>query len=616
MTKTASTEIRSPGSPHQAIYRRWRAQTFAQIVGQTAVVETLRNAVRTGRVAHAILFVGPRGTGKTSLARILAKALNCTNLQDGDPCDACPSCVAIREGRALDLVEIDAASNRGIDAIRELRERINYAPTDLKRKIYILDEAHQITKDAWNALLKSLEEPPDFVVFMFASTHPQDFPPAILSRLQRFDVRRLTTDEIEGKLRRILEGDGRVADDGAIRLIARLAAGGMRDAESMLDQLLSAGGDRLDAETVRDLLGLAAGDTIDAFVAALVGSDVGAGVRILDELEDRGRDLRAFLDQVVDALRGGLVGSTRPPEDGLPGFAVADLVRVARRVGAIDPNRAGIGGLRLQLELVLFPVDGPVTARLAGPVETVVSTAVVEADPRGRPRARPTGAPASGASASNGLAEAAPGSSDVADPAAAGMESDRPPARRGAPEPEPAEPAGATAVREPDLAPVVVAAFDAAAPPTVPTGPAHRAAAVDAGPRPSPTEPPRIDPRAPGGSELAALRSRWPEVVARISAHPPTKPLITVCRPIAVEDGIVTLGFPEDQGFLRDVAERRRAVLEDGIAAVLGHPVGVRCVATNLDLVPDLPADAEAAFVLSEARRIFGSDEPEATDIS
>jgi len=181
------TPTESPRStePHQALYRRWRAQTFAEIVGQQAVVETLRNAVRAGRVSHAILFVGPRGTGKTSLARILAKAVNCTNLQDGDPCDRCEACVSIRDGRAIDLVEIDAASNRGIGDIRDLRERINYAPTDLKRKVYILDEAHQITKDAWNALLKSLEEPPEFVTFMFASTHPQDFPPAILSRLQR-----------------------------------------------------------------------------------------------------------------------------------------------------------------------------------------------------------------------------------------------------------------------------------------------------------------------------------------------------------------------------------------------------------------------------------------------
>jgi len=213
----------SSTAPHQALYRRWRAQRFSEIVGQTAVVETLQNAVRSDRVSHAILFVGPRGTGKTSLARILAKALNCTNLQDGDPCDTCEACVSIREGRAMDLVEIDAASNRGIDAIRELRDRINYAPTDLRRKVYILDEAHQITRDAWNALLKSLEEPPEFVAFMFASTHPQDFPPAILSRLQRYDVRRLSVEEIEGKLTRILAAESVEAEPAAIGLIARQA---------------------------------------------------------------------------------------------------------------------------------------------------------------------------------------------------------------------------------------------------------------------------------------------------------------------------------------------------------------------------------------------------------
>ncbi|MFL5775856.1 MAG: DNA polymerase III subunit gamma/tau, partial [Chloroflexota bacterium] len=216
MTPTTSP---SPTEPHQALYRRWRAQRFEEIVGQTAVVETLRNAVRSGRVSHAILFVGPRGTGKTSLARIVAKALNCTNLQDGDPCDRCEACVSIREGRAFDLVEIDAASNRGIGDVRDLRERINYAPTDLRRKVYILDEAHQITKDAWNALLKSLEEPPDFVTFMFASTHPQDFPPAIISRLQRFDVRRLTVAEIEGKLQKILAAESVAAEPAAVQLV-------------------------------------------------------------------------------------------------------------------------------------------------------------------------------------------------------------------------------------------------------------------------------------------------------------------------------------------------------------------------------------------------------------
>ncbi|HEY0444752.1 MAG TPA: DNA polymerase III subunit gamma/tau, partial [Candidatus Limnocylindrales bacterium] len=353
----------TPSSPetsaigHQALYRRWRAQTFAQIVGQEPVVETLRNAVRMDRVAHGVLFVGPRGTGKTSLARILAKAVNCTNLQDGDPCDACPSCVAIREGRAFDLVEIDAASNRGIDAIRELRERIHYAPTDLRRKVYILDEAHQITKDAWNALLKSLEEPPDFVVFMFASTHPQEFPPAILSRLQRFDVRRLTVAEIEGKLQRILAADGREAEPAALRLIAQLAAGGMRDAESMLDQLLASGTERLDESRVRDLLGLAEAETIDRFVDALVTGDAITGIALLDGLEDRGRDARVFLDQVVDAIRAALVAALSGPATAR--HPIAPLAAAARRLAAIDPNRAGTGGLRLQLELALFSGTAP-----------------------------------------------------------------------------------------------------------------------------------------------------------------------------------------------------------------------------------------------------------------
>ncbi|MBI2777166.1 MAG: DNA polymerase III subunit gamma/tau [Chloroflexi bacterium] len=353
--------------PHQAIYRRWRAQTFSQIVGQEAVVETLRNAVRTGRVSHAILFVGPRGTGKTSLARILAKAVNCTNLQDGDPCDTCPSCVAIREGRAMDLIEIDAASNRGIDAIRELRERINYAPTDLKRKVYILDEAHQITKDAWNALLKSLEEPPEFVIFMFASTHPQDFPPAIMSRLQRFDVRKLTTAEIEGKLRRILDADGRSAEPDALALIARLAAGGMRDAESILDQLLSSSADMLDEARVRDLLGLADAETIRRYIDALVASDLAAGVNLLDGLEERGRDLRGFIDQVIEVVRAALIAAATG--EAAAGHAVADLIPVARRLASIDPNRAGIGGMRLQLELLLLPTEVGRIARPTTPAD-------------------------------------------------------------------------------------------------------------------------------------------------------------------------------------------------------------------------------------------------------
>ncbi len=584
--------------PHQAIYRRWRAQTFAQMVGQEAVVETLRNAVRTNRVAHAVLFVGPRGTGKTSLARILAKAINCTNLQDGDPCDTCPSCVSIREGRAMDLIEIDAASNRGIDAIRDLRERINYVPTDLKRKVYILDEAHQITKDAWNALLKSLEEPPDFVAFMFASTHPQEFPPAILSRLQRFDVRRLTTTEIEGKLRRILETDGREATPEAIHLIARLAAGGMRDAESMLDQLLSSSTDGLDEARVRGLLGLANSETIVAFLDALVSGDVVGGIRLLDALDERGQDLRGFLDQVVDAARTAIIGAATEPA--VARHPVSDLAGAARRIASIDPSRAGVGGLRLQLELILFPEPAPPRAvdRASSRTETAPGKAETAEVARAAPRP-PAAAPATPPPPKLEPVSVEPKAAEAPTPGPAAVK------------PAPAKPRRATS-EDPGAAPGPEVT-SSLAPTTEPTPPA--ALAVPTPPQEpasdgagSALQPPAVD------DELAVLRDRWPEIVSRISAHPPTRPLIVACRPVSVEGGVVTLGFPEDKAFLQAVAERRRGVLEEGIGAVLGRPVVVRCVATNLDIVPEI-ADDEAAFVLAEARRIFGDDVSDAAEV-
>ncbi|HEY2917251.1 MAG TPA: DNA polymerase III subunit gamma/tau [Candidatus Limnocylindrales bacterium] len=581
MTEPSAMTAPAP-TAHQAIYRRWRAQTFAQIVGQEAVVETLRNAVRTGRVAHAILFVGPRGTGKTSLARILAKAVNCTDLQDGDPCDRCEACVAIREGRAMDLLEIDAASNRGIDAIRELRERINYAPTDLRRKVYILDEAHQITRDAWNALLKSLEEPPEFVTFMFASTHPEEFPPAILSRLQRFDVRRLTAAEIEGKLERILEADGRSATPEALHLIARLAAGGMRDAESMLDQLLASSSDDLDAARVRDLLGLADAESIAAFVDALVGRDLVAGLRILDALEDRGRDLRGFLDQVVEALRAAIVGAgTDAP---VARHALSDLTAAARQLAAIDPTRAGVGGLRLQLELALLPGDDrdgrPHPANADGRL------APVQAPDRGPGPLESSPAPSARGRSAGGSAPAPPAA--AAD--------------------EPAPPA--TTAKPPKVPPVAVTPAAVAPPsptprPEAPSTPAGAATAQS--PLPAASEATGLASPAVSG-DLATLRDRWQDVVARISENPATKYLIINSRPVSIDDNVVTLGFPEGQAFLAEKADKRRTVLEAGIGAVLGHPVAVRCITTNLDLVPELVADDDAAFVLAQAQRIFGDD--------
>ena len=556
-------------APHQALYRRWRAQTFAEIVGQTPVVETLRNAVRADRVSHAVLFVGPRGTGKTSLARILAKALNCTDLQDGDPCDRCEACVAIREGRALDLVEIDAASNRGIDAIRDLRERINYAPTDLRRKVYILDEAHQITKDAWNALLKSLEEPPDFVAFMFASTHPQDFPPAILSRLQRYDVRRLTVAEIEGKLTRILESEAITAEPAAVHLIARLAAGGMRDAESMLDQLLASSGSAIDEARVRDLLGLADGEAVDRLITALVDGDPVGGIAVLDELDDRGRDIGVVLDQVIEALRAGLSADLAADGDRQ---RLAARARVARRLADIDPERRGVGGLRLQVELALFsaasdPASTPSAAPIRGrsprrsPLPPATRRLCLNpSDPR--PRRSPI------------VVSPSPSPS----PSLRRRKRSRPPRSR---RPRPRRP--------------------------------HRPRTAE-----RPVAQAASRPIAPAGGEstpeLDRLMTGWAEVVG--SVRPATRAIISECRPMAIDGNIITLGFPEAKAFLKDVAERKRPDLEAALGTFLGRAVAVRCVATNLDLVPPAGDDEQANVLYAEARRIFADQLEDIGEVS
>jgi DNA polymerase-3 subunit gamma/tau len=550
-------------SPHQALYRRWRAQTFGQMVGQEAVVETLRNAVRTDRVSHAILFVGPRGTGKTSLARILAKAVNCTDLQDGDPCDRCDACIAIREGTTLDVLEIDAASNRGINEVRDLRERLAYPPGHLRRKVYILDEAHQITRDAWNALLKSLEEPPDFVLFMFASTEPSGFPPAILSRLQRYDVRRLTVPEIEGKLARILEADGRAAEPAALTLIARLAAGGMRDAESILDQLLASGEDPITEAAVRSLLGLADAAAVDGFIDALLAGDAAAGIEILDRLEERGRDPRALLDQVVETIRGRLVsGAAGDPA----GSSTVALTEVARRLVAMDPDRAGIGGLRLQLELALFAGGGRVSTVAAPPPAPVPGPAPAVPVAIAAPPEPPT----------DPVAVAAP----PAHIAASGT----PPRKASTPADVPAP-----AARAPEAPTQATPAPTQAAP-----------ARTQAAPSPSGDPPSPVIPAADG--DLARLVDDWAGVVQAVG--PATRAVLKECRPIAVEGNVVTLGFPEAKGFLKDHAERRRTELEAAIGAHLGRTVSVRAVATNLEIAA-LPTTDD---LVSEARRIFGED--------
>lgn len=300
----------------QALYRKWRSQTFEQVVGQEHVALTLRNALRDGRLSHAYLFAGPRGTGKTSTARILAKAINCL-AEDAAarPCNACAICTAISEGRQLDLIEIDAASNRGIDEIRDLREKIGFRPNEARYKVYIIDEVHMLTKEAFNALLKTLEEPPPHAVFVLATTEPDRVPETVRSRCQRFDFRRIPTSEIVAHLQDILAREGGQAESEALVAIARRATGSMRDAVSLLDQLLSYGDEILTLQRVETVLGLVSAQTIGKLVDCIALNDAAGGLTLLNRLIADGVELGQLVDQIIAYLRAVLFARlVRTPE--------------------------------------------------------------------------------------------------------------------------------------------------------------------------------------------------------------------------------------------------------------------------------------------------------------
>jgi DNA polymerase-3 subunit gamma/tau len=288
----------------QALYRKYRPQGWAEVVGQQHVVQTLRNAIAADRVGHAFLFAGPRGTGKTTLARLLAKAVNCLNEDKTKrPCNECDHCKAVSENRFMDLIEIDAASQTGVEDVRDLRDKINFSPTQGKFKIYIIDEVHMFSTSAFNALLKTLEEPPPHAIFVLATTEIHKIPATVLSRCQRHEFRRVPVDEIVGQLKFIVAAENLKADDDALAMIARQAAGGMRDAISLLDQLSSTG-DTITIELAQTVLGTATSQTVLELVASILDQEAGRGLEEIHKALDGGADPRALARQVVDYLRG------------------------------------------------------------------------------------------------------------------------------------------------------------------------------------------------------------------------------------------------------------------------------------------------------------------------
>jgi DNA polymerase-3 subunit gamma/tau len=352
--------------PYLSLYRKYRPRTFAEIVGQRHVTETLTNAVKANRIVHAYLFCGPRGTGKTSTARVLAMALNCEHGPTSDPCGQCESCRRIIAGNALDVIEIDAASNRGIDEIRELRERIGLAAADARMKIYIIDEVHMLTPEAYNAFLKTLEEPPAHVVFILATTEPHRVLPTILSRCQRFDFHRVGLRDLEATIRSVASKEKLKLDDRAVAMLARAADGAARDALTLLDQAAAYAADEITAEVVTEILGGIDFDLVAEFADILIRRNVSEVLAFIERVVADGKDLRQLVGNLIEHFRNLLLLSVDPgskeavalPEESLTkaveqasALSSADILRTLDTLAETDRELRFTGQPRLLVEL-------------------------------------------------------------------------------------------------------------------------------------------------------------------------------------------------------------------------------------------------------------------------
>jgi DNA polymerase-3 subunit gamma/tau len=569
-----------------SLYRRHRPRSFADVVGQEHVVRTLANAIDRGKVHHAYLFVGSRGTGKTSMAKILAASLNCEQGPTTTPCGTCESCVSIAAARSLDVIEMDAASNNSVDDIRDLREKVAFAPVSGRHKVYILDEAHMLSTAAWNAFLKTLEEPPPHTIFVLATTEANKVLPTVVDRCHRFDFGRPTIAQIGDVLRRVAGAEGIDIPDEAIALIARSATGSFRDALGTLEQLLAYSGDAGDErseavplEDVLAVLGAADADLLFGAVDAIAGGDARTALLAAARLADSGRDIGRFFGDLEAHARALLVvqtlGGEVPPELRVTAEQDERLREQAARVSPTDVVRLldlialGLRAMkdgsdaRTQVELALVKAAVP---RVDASTKAVLSR--LERLEGGAPRPTPAGrapsVPATAAAAARAAepAQAAP-TSAAATPPERGAPAEPP--RDGAASPAPASPAPST------VASVAVTADEEGQP-------AVAAVAV-------------IEP---GALDLEGMAELWPAVLESIEAERPLLAnALRSARPMSLGDGELTLGWAESAGFSRKKAEdaANREAIVQAIRAVTG---------ASLRLAHALQPDAEPAAAMSE----------------
>jgi DNA polymerase-3 subunit gamma/tau len=588
---------------YKVIARKYRPTTFSEIVGQQHVTRTLANAIQSNRVAHAYIFAGVRGVGKTTAARILAKALNCANGPTAEPDNTCESCRAISDGNSLDVLEIDAASNRGIDQIRELREMVRYAPAASRYKVVILDEAHQLTDEASNALLKTLEEPPERVVFILATTQPEDLVDTIKSRAQLFQFRSLTFQEIAGQIEHIAKAENLKIDSGAIAVLARAAEGSLRDGLSLLEQAMAYGGDAITDAQVRELLGVVAESVLDELVAAIAAQSSERALALVHRLIADGQNLQHFCREAIRHFRNLLVARVcgadshliAAGEDERPRlaaqaaqFSEEDLTRFFNILLATEDDVHRRPDPRLHLELGLLKL---INAQRLAPLEEAIAELRGEgsSSPRTTHPARHSGAPSSASAAgvpSQPSAIPAPSRASVqAQPTSVASGA----AVRMAPEAESASPrAGATPETNASATSAPWARTSPAQAPAEPTvsspaaqltEPPAKNSASPAAERPIPATAPRVVARAAEDSSAGLGSAQVDAIKSALQSQRFLWSMVEHASRWEIDASELRLFFPTESRALaemlqaRDPMERLRTVLNQ----VVGQPLRV-CV--------------------------------------